>query len=116
MHRGRGAALAPWFSITALALPWGVPGSAQADAGLCGLLGNSVTAVSCPGWEMCLVMRPDSCGAQELYLLKQCENLITASVTGHHLTLPLQPQPRLTAIIDLSDASCPGIKCPVKST
>lgn len=104
-----------WFSITALALPWGVPGSAQADAGLRGLLGNSVTAASRPCWEMCLVMRPDSWGAQELYLLKQCENLITASVTGHHLTLPLQPQLRLTAIIDLSDASYAGIKCPVKS-
>lgn len=64
---------------------------------------------------MCLLMRQDSWGAQELYLLKQCGNLITASVTGHHLTLPLQPQPRLTGIIDLLDTSCTEIKCLVKT-
>lgn len=64
---------------------------------------------------MCLLMRRDSWGAQELYLLKQCENLITASVTGHRLTLPLQPLPRLTGVIDLLDTSRAGIKCLVKS-
>lgn len=65
--------------------------------------------------EMCLLTRQDSWRAQELYLFKQCENLITASVTGHHLTLPLQPWLWLTSIIELPDTSRAGIKCPVRS-
>lgn len=62
-------------------------------------------------------MRQDSWGAQELYLLKQCGNLITASVSGHHLTLPRQPQPLLTGIMDLldaeEDASSKAVKIPL---
>lgn len=88
---------------------WGLPGLTLGSAASRG------TKLKPRRWEMCLLMRRDSWGAQELYLLKQCGNLITASVTGHRLPPPLQARPRLTGVIDLPRTPRAEMKCLVKS-
>lgn len=110
-----GAAPRTWFPLSVSRAPGVLPAPLGLRPGSHAWLNIKLKLQPACVRKICLLMRQDSWRAQKLYLFKQCENLITASVTGHHLTLPLQPWLWLTSIIDLLDTSCAEIKCLVKS-